>query len=141
MVSENLSVCLSVCLFITGFSLVSPTKVKALKSFFHFTEKFPCIVLSAQACNIDILFMDWMTPLWIPFETNIHCYSTEKLVTYTYQLYDIRIKYCFIKNWSFNIIIFEQNSAPTSKSKLTSTFFRMNWKRTFKKRSTKFCPN
>ena len=31
-------------------------------------------LLSAQVCNIVIIIMEWMIPLWIPFETNIHCY-------------------------------------------------------------------
>ena len=52
-------------------------------------KSVPCLVLDkvrlkwkrsfyAQACSIDIWFIEWMLPLWIPFETNIQCYFSMK---------------------------------------------------------------
>ena len=32
----------------------------------------------AQAGSIDIFFIEWMLPFWIPFETNIHFYFSIK---------------------------------------------------------------
>ena len=51
----------------------SPIKVNHMSS-----TMFSRYLFCAQACIIDILFIEWMLPLWISFETNIHCYFSMK---------------------------------------------------------------